>query len=633
MKNVILVLYFMWILFPHLCIGQLLQNVTSKILGSLPRSMIPLAFGDFNADKLTDVFVTDSEERSKIAILFAIPQTLASSPSSPYFDVKKLRDKKRVCHFNRGVIQGASLGDFDGDGCLDVNVRFQDRSLVLWGDRDPEDGSHALICSDEARSNGWNFTVFSDIHPLVMDENEDYVADIFTAINKNQPGFFIYSSDRKYSPTWKPLSEDPSLKIHFRSPHSNAYVDLNNDGNADLFLTTKSGFEIWLRDKSGSFKKEREIPMDNYQYIGQASFADFNLDGSLDIIVPVCYDKECLNGTILMGPLSKLTRIGKTTLSPALQQEDFGQWKLDIISEEEDVPYFELTARVGDVNLDGYPDVLIRLKHKVLGYTRTNLLLNSEAKPNLLGAIDKNIDDNKKTKFHFSTEYTRGANDTIMAAFFDFFEDGSLDLFTVSRKAKDLEFGAFTNMTQNSDAYFIKVIVLTGVKPPCSSYDCKGEPVPYGTSFSGQSVCYKSHRPDIDQSVIFVESCSSQLTQTAHNALQLPYTIFGLGLSPNFIDYMSVSVTNSTLGSQNHTWPQIIPNSQLYVIPYPPNEPYEWLLKLYVTPSRSITLTGLALVGTCGLVALIIGILHWRDRRADYKERREESHRFHFDAM
>ncbi|QQP37365.1 Tcell immunomodulatory proteinlike, partial [Caligus rogercresseyi] len=77
----------------------------------------------------------------------------------------------------------------------------------------------------------------------------------------------------------------------------------------------------------------------------------------------------------------------------------------------------------------------------------------------------------------------------------------------------------------------------------------------------------------------------------------------------------------------------IIPNSQLYVIPYPPSEPSEWLLKLYVTPSRSITLTGLALAGTCGLVALIIGILHWRDRRADYRERREESHRFHFDAM
>ena len=52
-------------------------------------------------------------------------------------------------------------------------------------------------------------------------------------------------------------------------------------------------------------------------------------------------------------------------------------------------------------------------------------------------------------------------------------------------------------------------------------------------------------------------SCAPQLVQTAHHALQLPYTIFGLGLAPNFLDNMSVNVTNATAASRSKEWPQV----------------------------------------------------------------------------
>ena len=71
----------------------------------------------------------------------------------------------------------------------------------------------------------------------------------------------------------------------------------------------------------------------------------------------------------------------------------------------------------------------------------------------------------------------------------------------------------------------------------------------------------------------------------------------------------------------------------MYVIPHPPNEPGRWEAKLFVTPSKSITLTGIALVGTCGLIVLIIVFLHYRERKADRREKLQEAHRFHFDAM
>ena len=74
----------------------------------------------------------------------------------------------------------------------------------------------------------------------------------------------------------------------------------------------------------------------------------------------------------------------------------------------------------------------------------------------------------------------------------------------------------------------------------------------------------------------------------------MPYTIFGLGMAPNFVDYLT-----SNISGQSHSWPQIIPNSQLYVIPF--GDSSSWDLKLMITTSKNIVMTGLALVGTCAL--------------------------------
>ena len=81
------------------------------------------------------------------------------------------------------------------------------------------------------------------------------------------------------------------------------------------------------------------------------------------------------------------------------------------------------------------------------------------------------------------------------------------------------------------------------------------------------------------------QSAGAQLTQTAHFALQLPYTIFGLGMAPNFVDYLWVNISGRT-----HSWPQIIPNSQLYIIPYPPNQPDSWAAKISIFPSKGSSL-------------------------------------------
>lgn len=123
-------------------------------------------------------------------------------------------------------------------------------------------------------------------------------------------------------------------------------------------------------------------------------------------------------------------------------------------------------------------------------------------------------------------------------------------------------------------------------------------------------------------------AASAQLPQSAHFSLNLPYTIFGLGRTPNFVDSLTVGLSN-----HSRQWTQIIPNSQMVVIPWPVDKPSVWKAQLFVTPSKLILMSVAGLTTACALITVIIGVLHWKERQEDKKERLSESHRFHFDAM
>lgn len=120
---------------------------------------------------------------------------------------------------------------------------------------------------------------------------------------------------------------------------------------------------------------------------------------------------------------------------------------------------------------------------------------------------------------------------------------------------------------------------------------------------------------------------SAQIPQSAHFALILPYTTFALGRTPNFVDALSVG-----FAGRSREWPQIIPNSQLVVIPNPINNPAKWKVQLFVTPSKVILLSAAALLGTCIVIIIVILILHYQEKRSDRIERLQENKNYFFDA-
>ncbi|KAL3270196.1 hypothetical protein HHI36_009252 [Cryptolaemus montrouzieri] len=579
------------------------SDITKLIFGSNTNGL-PAAFGDFNSDELTDVFVLQDNERT-VEILLANEEEplLRSAHPKPF-----------RCTFNHSQITSVVPGDFDGDAFMDVLVtaintkngsrRNVTNIHILWG------GATHLNCSDEDKP------MLEMIgQPLAIDVNQDMIVDLFGEDIKHRRMFWIFKKDR--SPPEQEAMEDNKSRPHLKRPHSHAFLDLNNDYTADLFITSKPDFEIWHAseyEEKFIFNRTISLPPDvhNGSYIGQASFIDAELRGKMDLILPVCIDsKECKNSKLMMYSDGKWHN-----LQVEFKDDNGNSWRFAQIDGSKYTNV--ITLYHGDFNMDGYPDILTTLSPSDSDRPQSFLLENVPCQ-----TACGNHKRSYKIKWNALNPFKNG---TVLATFFDFYQDGILDVILVTFDGKEYKSAAFKN-TLDYDANFIKVMVLTGLSNknnPTIMGRVGKKRRTYGTNLPGPRISYST----TTQEGNLRHAAAAQLPQSAHFSLNLPYTIFGLGRTPNFVDFLTVGLSNNS-----KEWPQIIPNSQMVVIPWPTNQPNKWRAQLFVTPSKLILMSVAALTGVCGLITLLIGVLYWKERQEDKKERLSESHRFHFDAM
>ncbi|XP_042293600.1 T-cell immunomodulatory protein [Sceloporus undulatus] len=483
--------------------------------------------------------------------------------------------------------------------------------LIFWGNNQTLDVNRKLVLSK----------MFHD-EPLIMDFNGDLIPDVFGVTNESfKPQILIGSNNRN-------LSWHPALDTHNKMyiPHSHAFIDLTNDFTADLFLTTllndgQIQFEIW-ENQNGNFSKPTHIKKkpEDAVVVGQSVFADFDGDGQTEHLLPVCADAACQKSVIY------LSKPGSDQWFPVLQNFTnkgtvwgFVPYNNDPVSTEFSVP---ITLHIGDYNMDGYPDALAILRNTSGSNQQAFLLQNVECNnASCAGA-------RRMFKVYWELSDLNQIKDAMVATFFDIYEDGILDILVLSNNSskKELAIHALKNNFE-ADAYFVKVIVLSGL---CSN-DCPHKITPFGVNQPGPYIMYTT----VDANGYLKNGSAGQLSQSAHFALQLPYNVLGLGRSANFLDHLYVGIPRP-LGEtsvRKQEWTAIIPNSQLIVIPYPHYLPRSWSAKLYLTPSNIVLLTAIALIGVCVFILAIIGILHWQEKKADDREKRQEAHRFHFDAM
>uniref|UniRef100_A0AAR2J6R1 T-cell immunomodulatory protein TIP C2 domain-containing protein n=1 Tax=Pygocentrus nattereri TaxID=42514 RepID=A0AAR2J6R1_PYGNA len=603
-----LILTLIWAFFvPRFASG--LQDVTTDLFGTENEGTVA-AFGDFNSDKQTDIFVI-RQRKYRLLIFLA-------DLKAPYFRPKVHLSKDDF----PSVISSVVPGDYDGDSQMDVLLTGhpkgsdtqQTKVFIFWGNN--QTLSKAVDVELETRSN-----CFLSVSVLLFFHcsfNGDMIPDVFGVVSDSTEVCYLRNRILKCE---KALSTNVKIRV----PHSNAFIDLNKDFTAVrlslcflLFFLILSNV---LPPQDGNFTRNHtEMVPKNVASIGQSAFVDFDGDGSQDHLLPVCFDKTCSKSAVY------LARPGQTEWVPVLtdfQRRD-GPWGFvppdSSMAAELQHP---ITLHLGDYNLDGFPDALAIL-HNTSNPVQQQAFLLENVPCNNVSCRESG----RMFRIHWEQTDLSSVHSAVVATFFDIYEDGILDMIVLSRtdSKTELTIHALKNNFE-ADAYFVKVIVLSGL---CSN-DCPEKVKPFGVNQPGPYVMYTS----VDSNGYLKNASAGQLSQSAHLSLQLPYTVLGLGRSANFLDHLFVGIPRppGVKDMRKQEWTAIIPNSQLIVIPFPNSDPRSWSAKLYLTPSNIVLLTAIALIGVCVFILVIIGILHWQEKKADDREKRQEAHRFHFDAM
>lgn len=414
--------------------GDISQNVFGQ-----ERHYLPAAFGDFNSDGLTDVFVLQGNKQLSVLLASDKEPLLRYSPSFS-------------CTFDEFIIISVVPGDFDGDAFMDIMITTQNvlpsqtkntivqQVRIIWG------GVDKLNCSIDS------LPALATIkgQPLALDYDGNMIIDLFGVNENGERTFWVFGHNRTL-PSQILMSEKTrdSVKV----PHSHSFLDINGDYTSDLVITSPTMFEVWLgqtAEPNFRFSHGIRMPVGISGHIGQAIFLDVELSGKLYLLVPLCYDKNCINSTILINDGEMWN-----PLFINFQDENMNTW--GFVPPNNELFTDTITMRGGDYNMDGYPDLLVVLKSGKDFSTYQSFLMENIPCENKACNFIRTY----KIMWTALNPFKKGV---VLSAFYDFYQDGILDFIVLQKNNTNNEYtiGALKN-TLEYDANFIKVMVLTGL--------------------------------------------------------------------------------------------------------------------------------------------------------------------------
>lgn len=379
------------------------------------------------------------------------------------------------CFYPKLKITSVVPGDYDGDAFMDVmfTVKLDDDKIgvyINWG------GSDHMNCT----LNDTKPVITMTGEPLAIDYNDDMIIDLFGMSEDGQRTFWVFRNNRTEPEAILMLRDGekfPKLSI----PHSNAFLDLDDDFLADLFITNEeNSVEIWLATGESKHRYKHngtiryDAPGSHNAFYGQSIFMDLELNGNLNQLLPVCHDKSCTNCSIWVESDRHYH-----DLKINFQDDNKTQWGF-LVPDHEKFYARAITLRTGDFNNDGFPgnllafcpshgfnllplpDLLVTLQ-KNNGRTIQTFLME-----NIKDVNAKPTDNFKRTfAVRWNALLPFGEN-IVMGSFYDFYQDGILDIILLQKNGEKYKPLAFGNAL-DYDANFVKVIVLTGLankRPP-----------------------------------------------------------------------------------------------------------------------------------------------------------------------
>jgi len=459
---------------------------------------------------------------------------------------------------------------------------------------------------------------------------------------------------------------------------AHAFADINGDCLADLIIASEKGassmYEVWVNGRpNGTIPKfvppDQNLMLSLPPGAGSATVADVNRDGSLDLVYAAisecnyrltdkslqtpsqCFESQLLvafnsrddksrpSGALCSGAgknsIGQQNSAGLRVGTVVMSNTDFHGSRLlhadDVIpnnvaggqgfSVVEDFGMDPMMVRAGDYDLDGYVDLLLPLRDEDQ-QNRLALLVNTGGGKSFRRKVCS-------TTTGCDLSDLNSIKGVYAGSFFDLNEKGNLDLVVLHvdssmyLKVKILQ----SNFNEKGNL-FLKAQGLNGVCPEwCPPPTPFPDPKPFGVNQHGVSFKYVMQ----DLSSRRLTAQAAQLHQSSHNALNLPYSMFGLGPASYYIEqfYMGTPISLQWgLDRSYMSWMGVIPNSQLVVSPTDRTHVDNWWIQAYVHPSEGIVYVAIVLAVTLLVLAGSIWFLERREKYQDEMEKKLTAHAF-----
>lgn len=271
------------------------MNYSSKLPHQLSGFMT--SFGDFNADRRVDIFVLAKSNNTQHIDVILMPKD----------NSKIVPQRIRLINDTNGAIRNVFTGDFNGDSLLDIvtcNANDVDGPYSL-------DIAYGIPDRDNVKPPVAVYPNISFIaQPLHLDWNSDMIGDIFGQLNTPQREFVVLIGSTNSTFTLKKLPHLLPTTKKFDKLSFSYFVDLNEDGQADILLIVNKGADlalISLLKNDAGFEYDKYVPVNqNAAMMGQPVIGDFMFRGVLHMVFQFCIDYGCQDSRLMACDLREL---------------------------------------------------------------------------------------------------------------------------------------------------------------------------------------------------------------------------------------------------------------------------------------------------------------------------------------
>lgn len=502
------------------------------------------AFLDADGDQYTDIVTV--KEPGSFHIQEASIQDFSFTESGPF---KLPKEKSHIVN--------CASGDFDGDSYPDLLISavkdpsetsFIDQICLCYG------GKKSSFSCDKCLE----FESSAAGQPTVLDFNGDLRSDFYVPLVNGSNLCFNVLNRTSYQSQSCFTKEKTDVVPNFM--HS--FADLGHDYNAEFIQPVIAGSSskfplrllMWEREARKWIAKDDFFPELNKrgklletdavpEALLHPVIGDFDGDGFTDIKVPVCDNKECSQVQLLVWNQASSKAKRWMSIRLHLNQSDSATWRLaGKTSEAKPKTSFKILRagiHVGDFSLNGYPDLLLVLESQE---KKSKQVFLAE---NMACGADKGCDGwSRQFNIQWSFPLVSGipnGGQLVRAAFFDLSEDGNLDM-VLEYTLDSAVYFTFLKSEDKGDTAFIKAEVFTGACGGSLSCENGYRIGGSGVSSPGGTLCYAIVATDGET----VMGKHVQLSQSSYGSLQLPYALFGLGRTPNFVEKLTVGIPQNS---------------------------------------------------------------------------------------